>query len=50
MEPCKALVNYEHSAVRFYICGEHAAHPVTNYVELDDKFVGIGFLKFADFN
>jgi hypothetical protein len=27
---------YEHSSARFYIRGEHAAYPVTSYLELDD--------------
>jgi hypothetical protein len=31
-----APVDYKHSPAKFYICGEHAAYPVTNYLELDD--------------
>jgi REP element-mobilizing transposase RayT len=27
---------YEHSSARFYICSEHAAYPVRNYLEMDD--------------
>jgi REP element-mobilizing transposase RayT len=27
---------YEHSSARFYICGEHAAYSVMNFLELDD--------------
>jgi REP element-mobilizing transposase RayT len=41
--PCRGKWNlaplpaeYEHSSARFYICGEHAAYPVTSYLELDD--------------
>jgi len=28
--------DYEHSSARFYICGEHAAYTVMNFLELDD--------------
>jgi hypothetical protein len=41
--PCRGKWNlapspseYDHSSARFYICGEHAAYPVTSYLELDD--------------
>jgi REP element-mobilizing transposase RayT len=41
--PCRGKWNlavspagYEHSSARFYTCGEHAAYPVTSYLELDD--------------
>ena len=43
--PCRGKWNlapspaeYEHSSARFYICGEHAAYPVTSYLELDDNY------------
>lgn len=41
--PCRGKWNlavapaeYKHSSARFYITGEHAAYPVTNFLELDD--------------
>ena len=43
--PCRGKWNlapspaeYEHSSARFYICGEHAAYPVTSYLELNDNY------------
>ncbi len=32
----KTSADYEHSSARFYQCGEHAAYPVTSYLELED--------------
>ena len=41
--PCRGKWNlvvdvtaYEHSSARFYLCGEHAAYTVMNFMELDD--------------
>lgn len=41
--PCRGKWNlaasadeYEHSSARFYILGEQAGYPVTNFLELDD--------------
>lgn len=42
--PCRGKWNlvadvttYEHSSARFYLCGEHAAYTVMNFLELDDN-------------
>lgn len=53
--PCKgkwnlsaAPVDYEHSSARFYITGEHAAYPVTNYCELADIDLTMPLIKDAE--